>query len=315
MPRNAFDIRNAAIAGRTGAPVISSAGVVPYGNIAQQANQFMTGQAVAPLIANLPNYNAMTQQSSGNILSNLRGQVPEDVVRLLQQKAAERGAMTGMAPDSPNLNASYLQALGLTSLDLMGRGEQQLSGAVERTPMPQPLNPASLFVPQMNAQQELMQAQMGGAYRQPGGQQIVGSSGLGRSNPNYGRTATTPAGGGGYNPFQPSHTATSMNVMPTEDAVSQIANGNFNYTGAGQSQGDGQFKTPFYNILNTAGNIIDDEFFYPDYDPNYRLSPSFDDLYQTNRVYDPRQQLSPDMPMMWPYQSTEPLFDPGAGQF
>ncbi len=67
----------------------------------------------------IPNYSALTSSASGVTGQELQGQLPQDVINQLQQQAAERGISTG-SPGSPNSNAAYLKALGLTSL-----GEQQ----------------------------------------------------------------------------------------------------------------------------------------------------------------------------------------------
>jgi len=88
------------------------------------------------LLANLPNYQQMTAQSSGNIGANLRGEVSPDVLNLLGQRAAERGIATG-SPGSPNSNAAYMRALGLTSMGLQQLGEGQLTSAIQRTPIQQ----------------------------------------------------------------------------------------------------------------------------------------------------------------------------------
>lgn len=90
----------------------------------------------AELIKNLPNYQAMLGQDVANIQANLAGQVAPDVMSLLQQQAAERGVSTGMG-GAPNVNAAYLQALGLTSLQLKQLANQQLTAAMGRTPIQQ----------------------------------------------------------------------------------------------------------------------------------------------------------------------------------
>lgn len=108
-------------------------------NLATELNTFSNKQAVAPYIANLPNYQEMVAQASKNTLSNLMGQVPEDVWWQLQQRGAERGAAIG-SPGSPNSEAAMLRALGLTSLDLQKLGQQQVTENIARTPVGQQLN-------------------------------------------------------------------------------------------------------------------------------------------------------------------------------
>lgn len=81
----------------------------------------------------IPQNAALETQSSANIGNELHGVVAPDVLRLLQQQAAERGVATGTA-GSPNSNAAYLQALGLTSMGLQEQGQHDLSGALARNP-------------------------------------------------------------------------------------------------------------------------------------------------------------------------------------
>lgn len=130
-----------------------------YG-LASTANQFMTGQAVAPYRANLPGYDALVAQRSQNVGGLLRGEVPLDVRTQIQQSAAERGVAMG-SPGSANANSAWLRALGLTSLGLQQEGSQQLGQAIEQTPVPEIWNPLSLYVPERLAAQELAAAQQG----------------------------------------------------------------------------------------------------------------------------------------------------------
>jgi len=108
-------------------------------------NQFNTGQAVAPYIANLPGYQDMVKASSGNIEDLLAGKVPADVISIMQEQAAERGVGGGFGPDSPNTNAAYLRALGLTSLGEKQQGETELTNAIARTPTAPLFNVASFL--------------------------------------------------------------------------------------------------------------------------------------------------------------------------
>ncbi|HEX6827230.1 MAG TPA: hypothetical protein VF077_13005 [Nitrospiraceae bacterium] len=107
-------------------------------------NQFNTGQGLADYNAALPGYGAMVGQSSQNIQDLLAGRVSDDEVRRNAQWAAERGIMIG-SPGSQNQNAALLEALNLTSRQLQAQGEQALTGAIARTPVP----------PQFNIQQFL----------------------------------------------------------------------------------------------------------------------------------------------------------------
>lgn len=113
--------------------------------LAEQVNKFNIGQAAQPYIMGLPNYEQMVGQSSKNIGSLLAGQIPTDVLSQMSQAAAERGINIGSA-GSDNVNAALMRALGLTSLDLMGRGETELTGAMARTPTAKLFDPSSMFV-------------------------------------------------------------------------------------------------------------------------------------------------------------------------
>lgn len=128
--------------------------------LASSVNTFMQGQAEMPFLMNLPNYKAMQGQQSQNILSMLQGDVPTDVINQILQQAAERGIATG-SPRGPNANAAYLKALGLTSLDMMGKGSQLFGQAIEQTPRAELWNPMSLYVPERLAKQELSAAKEG----------------------------------------------------------------------------------------------------------------------------------------------------------
>lgn len=86
--------------------------------------------------ARIPGGPALEAKSSGVIGQELAGQVPEDVMRLLQQQGAEGAPGTGIDPQ-----AAYLRALGVTSLGQIQAGQQNLSAALARNP------PAPTFDP------------------------------------------------------------------------------------------------------------------------------------------------------------------------
>lgn len=141
-------------------PATIAAGMVPYAGLTSDLNTLMTGEARAPYEANLPDYANLVAQRSANTGSMLRGEVPEDVRRQIINAGAERGIATG-SPGSPNANAAWLQALGLTSIGLQQQGSANLSQSIQDTPVPQLFNPASLFVPQTLAADELRAANSG----------------------------------------------------------------------------------------------------------------------------------------------------------
>jgi hypothetical protein len=116
-----------------------------YG-LAMGADAISAAGAQSQYTANLPNYSGMLTQATGNVGSELQGQVPQDVINLLQQQGAERGVATGQGAGGPNTNASYLQALGLTSLGLENQGMQGFNQLYQDTPTGAQFNPSSMFV-------------------------------------------------------------------------------------------------------------------------------------------------------------------------
>jgi len=178
---------------------------------AQRNNQFMTGQAQAPYLANLPNYAQMIAQRSGNVTQQLRGQLPEDVIRQIAQQSAERGIATG-APGSPNANAAYLRALGLNSLQMQQQGSAELSRSIADTPVPELSNPWAVSVPLFMGQQELNAARGArgggrGPYSNITGMPNVGIGGFGdnRVGENWGQaTVSGPSWGTGGGSTTPS---------------------------------------------------------------------------------------------------------------
>lgn len=151
-------------------------------HLAGGVNQFQENALLGNLSAGLPQYGALTAASSGNIMSNLKGQLPPDVINLIAQQAAERGIATG-SPGSPNSDAAYLRALGLTSLDLQQKGESELTGAIGRTPVAQPFDLSRMMITPEQEQEAAMAANLYGAAPVPSRAATAGigafSSGLG----------------------------------------------------------------------------------------------------------------------------------------
>jgi hypothetical protein len=97
-------------------------------------------------LANLPDYTGLLTTATGNVGQELQGDVPADVQRNLQTAAAERGVTTGQGANSQNDNASYLQALGLTSIGQMQTGMQGFNQLYQDTPTGPAFNPSSMLV-------------------------------------------------------------------------------------------------------------------------------------------------------------------------
>lgn len=133
MPNIIDTARVSAVGGRSLLPDLFQLG--------EPINRWTAAQARVPYESNLPDYTGLVAQSSRNIGSLLRGEVPTDVVN---QIAGTRGGLTGvtgMRPDAGAFNAAIRAAIGKTSLDLMGAGESALTGAIGRTPVGPQYNP------------------------------------------------------------------------------------------------------------------------------------------------------------------------------
>lgn len=133
---------------------------------AANLNTFNQGQLLGQYNMAIPNYAALTQTASGNAMSQLQGEVPQDVINQLLTGAAERG-ITGGMPASPNSNAAYLRALGLTSLGQQATGMQNLHQLTADAPIAQPFNPASMFVTPEQQQEAQMASNLYASAPQP----------------------------------------------------------------------------------------------------------------------------------------------------
>lgn len=93
----------------------------------------------------IPMAGALEAQSSKNIQSALQGILPEDVQYQIAQKAAERGVGRG-SPMGASTTADLMRALGLTSLQLQGTGQDWLTGAYGRNPAAPIFDPTKLLI-------------------------------------------------------------------------------------------------------------------------------------------------------------------------
>lgn len=134
---------------------------LPYGDLASNVNQFMSGQAAAPYLSNLPDYANLVNKRSQVAGQQLAGQVPDDVVNQIIQTASERGIMGGFGSGSQNMNAALLRVLGQTSTGIQQQGMQNLSQSIADTPVPELFNPMSLYVPMELGRQEFNYQQIG----------------------------------------------------------------------------------------------------------------------------------------------------------
>lgn len=147
-----------------GAAAAGNAGNLPIiEGVAGGANAFNQGQLLGQYNMAIPNYSALTQTASGNAMQELQGKVPQDVINLISQQAAERGITTG-SPSSPNANAAYLRALGLTSIGQEQTGMSNLDQLVKDAPIAPLFNLASMMVsPEQQQEAEYMKSVLANA--------------------------------------------------------------------------------------------------------------------------------------------------------
>lgn len=91
-----------------------------------------------------PNYAELANQNSLNIGAQLRGELPQDVVNLIGQQAAERGVGGGVS-GSQFSNSDYLRSLGLTSIGQQKTGADNYSrslGDIKNIPI---FDPTTMF--------------------------------------------------------------------------------------------------------------------------------------------------------------------------
>ncbi len=238
-----------------------------YTDLASQANDFMTGQALKPFEANLPQYATNVGQRATNTNAMLKGQLPQDVINQISQQAAERGIATG-SPGSANANAAYLRALGLNSLGMMNQGSQELSRSIADTPVPQLWNPLSLQIPRMLAGDALSAAQQGqragagGPITPPlAGGYTGGNFTGGKWNGNPGPlSASGPANGGitlqnpgAFNPAAQNWLAGNQNQQPNYGGTQDFDPLSYTYAQGGKYGGSVDWSSLYQDPNMPAG--------------------------------------------------------------
>ena len=144
----------------------------------------------------LPGYNTAIANIGQNVASETAGELPEDVIRQIQQGAAERGVATGTG-GSANNNAAYLRALGLTSLDMTQRGQQSLLAQLPALPGAQISQNPSFYVNPMQQYEADLQKAIYAAAPNPA---QAAAAALGAAKAGYGTGVGSSAGGGGATP-------------------------------------------------------------------------------------------------------------------
>lgn len=103
-------------------------------NIARQQNTFDQQEMERMLEESIPGYKGIQATRAGNAASFLKGDIPDDVRAQVFRRGAAKavGGGYGGSDASRNLTA---RDLGLTSLDLMDRGQRYSQSIIGGTPM------------------------------------------------------------------------------------------------------------------------------------------------------------------------------------
>lgn len=114
---------------------------------ASKFNELSTEQMSAALEKMMPGYLKLRDQTTANITSMAKGEVPTGVENLLARKAAERGITLGTS-GSEFQSFDELRNLGLTSLDMTQRGLDAAMRWIDSTAAKTPVfNMATAFLP------------------------------------------------------------------------------------------------------------------------------------------------------------------------
>lgn len=128
-------------------------------DLASMVNAFSAEQLGTMLETMLPGYGKLRDKGTANIASLLRGEIPKDTERLLEQRAAERGVKLGTS-GSGFESADLLRNLGLTSLQVTQQGLDSASRWIAQIPKAPQFDFTSMFyTPQQRLNFEFQQAQ------------------------------------------------------------------------------------------------------------------------------------------------------------
>jgi hypothetical protein len=104
-------------------------------NLASSSNALDLADLNSLYETSIPGFGAMQRQRAGNTGSLLAGEIPDDVSGQVFRGSAAR-ALGGGYGGSPAFRNLAARDLGLTSLDLMNQGGQNLESMIRSTPMP-----------------------------------------------------------------------------------------------------------------------------------------------------------------------------------
>ena len=186
--------QNITTQGSQSAAIQNNLGALP------QIEQLATGvdafnqQQITQLLNNImPGWAGMVSQAGKNVSSELTGQVPSDVQEALQTSAAARALTGGTGFGTGTIGGNnFVKSLGLTSLDLMGRGESSLeswSAIIDKIFAPGMFDVSSMFITPQQEFQNALQNELAAT-----GQANRIASAAASADPAYGGVAMVGAG-------------------------------------------------------------------------------------------------------------------------
>jgi hypothetical protein len=134
--------------------------------LVQQMDTMTATGALQQYEATIPNYDVNALTESGNINSELSGELSPSTMAMLNQQGAEYGLQTGMS-GSPAANAAALRALGLTSQQLQEQGVQDLSTEINQAPKGTQFDPSTMLLTPSAEYQAMQLANTLGAAPNP----------------------------------------------------------------------------------------------------------------------------------------------------
>jgi hypothetical protein len=208
----------------------------------------------------LPGYSSSLGNIGSSIQAETGGQLPPDVIRQLQQQAAERGIATGTG-GSANNNAAYLRALGLTSLDLTRQGQDALLKQLPALPGSQISQNPNFYVDPRLAQDT---ATSNAIYRSAPDPRAAAQAAMAAANAGFangrGSGGLNLGGGGGGGPAYDFWNSSSGPGTMTANSVGTGTYIGGVYYGAGQGpmgQSDVDRILTQYNPVRQAGGGFD----------------------------------------------------------
>ena len=113
-------------------------------NLAGGVNAFNQEQLDKMYNSALPGYDRIKNQVSDNLLSMTKGELPDDVINEIYRSSTSRATAGGFGGSALGRNLTS-RDLGLTSLDLMGRGQDSAQKWLSSAAAPQ-MDITSMFI-------------------------------------------------------------------------------------------------------------------------------------------------------------------------